>query len=86
MRTANFGTAVRTDSLASSGAVGMLMNDLRIWLDHQHIEPADFVPIRLAGGQLAFDVHFRHEQQAVLFEEAFGPGWKRLPADLLLAA
>jgi len=74
----------RTDSLASSRAVGQMMNNLRVWLDHQGIEPADFVPVRLADGELAFDVHFQQEQQAVLFEAAFGAGWQDVPAALRL--
>ena len=71
MGTATLSIVRRTDSLASSSAVGQVMNNLRVWLDHQGIEPAGFLPVRLTTGQLAFDVHFRQEQQAVLFEEAF---------------
>jgi hypothetical protein len=48
------------------------MGNLRIWLDHRNIEPADFVPIRLADGQLSFDVYFRQKEQAVQFQAAFG--------------
>ena len=71
MWTADFRSVVRTDGLASANAVGAFMNNLRIWLDHLHIEPADFVPVRLGDGHLAFDVHFRQKEQAILFRQAF---------------
>jgi len=50
MRTADFRSVVRTDGLASADAVGAFMNNLRIWLDHLHVEPADFVPVGSATG------------------------------------
>ena len=71
MRTADFRSVVRTDRLASADAVGAFMNNLRVWLDHLHVEPADFVPVRLGDGHLAFDVHFRQKEQATLFRHAF---------------
>jgi hypothetical protein len=71
MRTADFRSVLRTDGLASADTVGAFMNDLRIWLDHLHLEPADFVPVRLGDGHLALDVHFRQKEQAILFQHAF---------------
>jgi len=71
MRTADFRSVVRTDGLASADAVGAFMNNLRIWLDHLHIQPVDFVPVRLGDGHLAFDVHFRQKEHATLFRQAF---------------
>ena len=71
MQTANFRSVVRTDGLASADAVGAFMNNLRVWLDHLQVEPADFVPVRLGDGHLAFDVHFRQKEQATLFRQAF---------------
>jgi hypothetical protein len=71
MRTAEFRSGVRTDGLASADAVGSFMKNLRTWLDHLHVEPADFVPVRLGDRHLAFDVHFRQKGQATPFRQAF---------------
>jgi hypothetical protein len=49
-----------------------LMSDMRTWLDHQGIQPINFKPITLDSG-LAFDVSFRHPQQAEFFRAVFDP-------------
>ena len=52
-------------------SVGSLMSDMRTWLDHQGIEPTDFRALTLPFGNVAFDVQFRHPDQATLFRTAF---------------
>jgi hypothetical protein len=47
------------------------MDDIRIWLDSRGIQPIGFKPLTLDFG-IAFDVHFRHPQQAQLFRAQFG--------------
>jgi hypothetical protein len=55
----------------SGSSVGMLMSDMRTWLDHQGIQPMDFKAITLPFGGVAFDVEFQHPGQAALFRTAF---------------
>jgi hypothetical protein len=74
MRTADFRTVVRSDGLASADAVSAFMNNLRIWLDHLHVEPADFVAVRLGDGHLAFDVHFRQKDRRPCSARRSAPG------------
>jgi hypothetical protein len=50
---------------------GLLMNDMHTWLDHQGIQPMGFKAITLDAGHVAFDVEFRHADQATLFRTAF---------------
>ena len=61
---------VRVEHLRSS-SVGSLMSDMRIWLDHQGIQPTDFRALTLPFGNVAFDVQFGHPDQATLFRTAF---------------
>ena len=61
---------VRVEHLRSS-SVGSLMSDMRIWLDHQGIQPMDFKATTLPFGTVALDVAFRHPDQATLFRTAF---------------
>ena len=61
---------VRVAKLPNSSS-GLLMSDMRIWLDHQGIQPAGFKTITLDAGNIAFDVEFRHADQATLFRAAF---------------
>jgi hypothetical protein len=53
------------------GSIGLLMSDMRVWLDHQGIQPMGFKPITLPFGTIAFDVEFRLANQAALFRAAF---------------
>ena len=61
---------VRVPKLPNSSS-GLLMNDMRTWLDHQGIQPMSFKTITLDVGSVAFDVEFRHANQAALFRTAF---------------
>ena len=54
-----------------SGSSGLLMSDMRTWLDHQGIQPVEFKTITFDVGNVAFDVEFRHADQAALFRAAF---------------
>ena len=58
------------------GSLGRLMSDMRIWLDHQKIETADFKPSRLDDGGVVVDVAFRSAADAALFQTAFGSAWR----------
>jgi len=52
-------------------SVGLLMNNMRTWLDHQGIQPAEFNATTLDVGSVAFDLGFQHLGQAALFRAAF---------------
>jgi len=52
-------------------SVGLLMSDMRTWLDHQGIQPMDFKAVTLPFGSVAFDLEFCHVDQATLFRAAF---------------
>jgi hypothetical protein len=47
------------------------MNDMRTWLDYQGIQPMRFDAITFEAGDVAFDIEFRHHDQAALFRSAF---------------
>ena len=53
------------------GSFGVTMNDIRVWLDHQKIEPASFKPVAKAGHGIGFEFGFNSEEQARLFAQAF---------------
>ena len=55
-------------------SVGNMLSDMRIWFDHQGINPIGFKLITLAAGNIVFEVYFRHQQQAALFRDAFRAG------------
>ena len=61
---------VRVAKLPNSSS-GLLMNDMRTWLDHHGIQPTGFKAITLDAGDVAFDVEFRLADQAALFRAAF---------------
>jgi hypothetical protein len=52
-------------------AFGVAMNEIRTWLDAHKIQPVDFRPDRAAPGGVAFEITFRQEYEARLFEETF---------------
>ena len=54
-------------------STGLLLSDMRTWLDHQGIQPIEFKTATLGVGDIAFDVEFRHLDQAALFRAAFVP-------------
>jgi hypothetical protein len=60
---------VRVPTL-SGGSVGLLMSEMRTWLDHQGIQPIEFKTATLAVGDIAFDVEFCDVDQAALFRAA----------------
>jgi hypothetical protein len=51
---------------------GGTMHDIRIWLDHRHIQPASFNPVTNARSGVGFEIGFNSEDEAELFEQAFG--------------
>jgi len=63
-------TMVRVEHSRGS-SVGSLVSDMRTWLDHQGIQPIDFKEVTLPCGGVAFDLEFRHVDQATLFRAAF---------------
>jgi hypothetical protein len=47
------------------------MNDIRVWLDHRNIEPAWFKPVAKADSGVGFEIGFKTEEEARLFQQAF---------------
>ena len=62
---------VRVEKQPSDTFAGT-MNVIRIWLDHRHIQPASFNPVANARRGVGFEVGFNNQDEANLFEEAFG--------------
>jgi hypothetical protein len=56
---------------APGRAFGIAMNEIRTWLDAHKIQPSDFRPDSAAPGAVAFEITFRQEYEAQLFEETF---------------
>ena len=52
--------------------VGDTMNEIRSWLDHRKIQPASFRSLPVDGGGAGFEIGFNSEDEAHLFEKAFG--------------
>jgi hypothetical protein len=52
-------------------AFGIVMNDIRSWLDSHKIQPADFRPSESGRGAVAFEIRFQREDEAQLFEQVF---------------
>jgi hypothetical protein len=50
--------------------LGQIMNEIRSWLDSKKIEPASFKPI-VAGGGILFEIGFRSQHEAELFQQEF---------------
>ena len=46
------------------------MNEIRTWLDRERIQPVVFKMV-VNGAVLGFEIGFRHEHEAALFEEHF---------------
>ena len=51
-------------------ADGLIMNDIRAWLDHRKIQPILFKDANRGGG---FEITFGTEGEASLFEREFVP-------------
>lgn len=47
------------------------MNQHRTWLDTNKIQPASFKPINI-NGVIGFELGFRNEDEAALFDKQFG--------------
>src|SRR6266566_7918027 len=60
------------------GAFGDTMNEIRSWLDYRHIHPASFAPVAPAASGVGFEISFKSEGEARLFEHAFRAS-SRLP-------
>ena len=46
------------------------MNDIRVWLDSERIQPVEFKMV-VNGRDLGFEISFRHEEDAARFEAQF---------------
>ena len=65
-------TAPRCVHVEKSGVpFAEIMNNLRAWLDHHKIEPAEFKSQAAAPDLLALDIRFEREEEAQLFERNF---------------
>jgi hypothetical protein len=53
-------------------ALAAVMTNMRIWLDNHQVEPVEF-KIAMTGvpAGIAFDIRFRSENEASLFQQAF---------------
>jgi len=47
------------------------MRKIRSWLDHNKIQPVTFKIISAGVGRLKFELDFRSEDEAFLFEQKF---------------
>jgi hypothetical protein len=50
---------------------GEIMNGIRTWLDHRKIEPISFEPAAKADRGVGFEIAFKSEDEAHLFEWEF---------------
>jgi len=50
--------------------LGKAMNDIRVWLDSERIQPVEFKMV-VNSAVLGFEISFRNEQDAARFEEQF---------------
>ena len=48
------------------------MNEIRSWLDHRKIQPGSFRSLPVDGRGAGFEIDFNSEDEAHLFEKAFG--------------
>jgi hypothetical protein len=53
------------------GSFGDIMNAIRAWLDHRKIEPISFAPVAKADRGVGFEIAFKSEDEAHLFEREF---------------
>jgi hypothetical protein len=52
-------------------ALGETMNEMRAWLDEHRVQPMHFKIAMTGFPGIAFDLRFRSEEEAVLFEKIF---------------
>lgn len=67
--TLNSPLSVRVEK--SGKSLGDAMKEIRIWLDNHKIESVDFRPDPAGPGAVAFEIKFRREEEARLFEQTF---------------
>jgi hypothetical protein len=68
--------------VGSAGDVGIVMSQMRIWLDHYRFEPENFRHLRETTGS-RFRLEFNTESEAAAFASAFGGRVLRPEPDLL---
>jgi hypothetical protein len=47
------------------------MNEMRSWLDKHQVQPVEFKIAMTGFPGIAFDVQFKSEEEAILFEKIF---------------
>ena len=47
------------------------INEMRAWLDHHEVKPVEFKIAMTGMPGIVFDIRFRREEEATLFERAF---------------
>ena len=52
---------------------GATMNEIRTWLDHHNMNSISFKPVAEAKSGVGFEIGFRTEDEAFLFEREFQP-------------
>ena len=52
-------------------ALAETMNEMRTWLDQHKVQPIEFKIAMTGFPGIAFDLQFRSEEEAVLFEQIF---------------
>jgi hypothetical protein len=52
-------------------ALAEIMNEMRTWLDKNGVRPVEFKIVMTGMPGIAFDVQFRSEDEAALFEQVF---------------
>jgi hypothetical protein len=52
-------------------ALAETMNEMRSWLDRHQVQPSEFKIAMTGFPGIAFDVQFRSEEEAILFEKIF---------------
>ena len=63
---------VRVEKPPGGLSFGENMNAIRSWLDHRKIQPASFRSLPVDDGGAGFEIGFNSEDEARLFEKAFG--------------
>ena len=62
----------------TAGSLADTMNSIRSWLDNHRIEPLVFKSRSTEGGGVAYDIAFKTEDEADLFERDFRTRSERL--------
>jgi len=64
----------RTVSIKSGASVADTLSIIRTWLNHKKIEPVEFRMISPDAAGFTFEIQFRSEDEALLFESKFPSG------------